>query len=251
MLIYVIVGAVASVLLLLLNRYDMYDREPWYLLLLTLILGGLSAWTIGFVEDAIINHFRIGQSMAGIAITAASCEEAVKLLTVVLLAACFRKHFNDPMDGIVYGAVAGLGFALEESRFYLTLSQSTFPKPSTLQLFGQETIRLILHFITGGLDGFGIGLWWAQIKQWKVILPTWVMASFGIHMLWDYACGLPTGDGVFQRGIAVMLMLAGLLLFAMAVVVGNRWSRNFHPPEDESQRLVRWPFTLIIRERRR
>ena len=250
--IYVIVLLTASVLLLLIYRYDMYDREPWYMILLTVFLGGASAWSIGYVEDWLIVQAGGGATIAGQALIAAVCEEACKVAIILFVALAFRRYFNDPMDGIVYGALAGLGFALEESRFYLELAPHMIPAPTRIQLFGQESIRLILHFLTGGLDGFGIGLIWAKVKQGRVILIGWLGASLGIHYLWDYACGLPQdSDGVWQRSTAVLLMVFALILFGIAVMVGNLWSATAHPNNGSVPPLVRWPFTLLLRPRNR
>ena len=116
--------------------------------------------------------------------------------------------------------------------------------------FNEESIRLILHFVTGGLDGFGIGFVWMKVRQGKIILPTWISASVAIHFLWDYACGMPQdADAVFQRSVAVLLMLFGLVLFGVAVYVGNVTSKTFHPPQDgERRRLVGWPFSLFFKQ---
>jgi RsiW-degrading membrane proteinase PrsW (M82 family) len=45
-------------------------------------------------------------------------EEAVKVLVITVVSA-WRKPFTDPMDTVIYGAAAGLGFAAYENLFYL------------------------------------------------------------------------------------------------------------------------------------
>ena len=54
-----------------------------------------------------------------------------------------------------------------------------------------------------------------------------------IHFLWDYACGLSTADDlgevVFQRTSAVLLMLAAMALFRIAVWVSNKWASVLLP----------------------
>ena len=253
MTIYLLVFLAASVLLLLIYKYDMYDREPWFMVLLAIFLGGLSAWVVGDAEDWAIGQSTAFDSIAIQAFIASSFEETCKLAVVLVIVFGFRRWFNDPMDGIVYGAMAGLGFALEESRFYLDLVLRTAPRPSDADLFGQEGIRLILHFLTGGLGGFGIGLIVSRIRQGKVILVGWLGAALVIHFLWDYACGLPQGDNgaVFQRSTAVVLMLFALLLFGIAVRVGNQWSATVHPPKGKSPPLFGWPFNLLFGKKRK
>src|SRR5882724_11697961 len=50
-------------------------------------------------------------------------EEAVKILVIVAVSAR-RRPFADPMDTVVYGAAAGLGFAAYENLAYLAIARS-------------------------------------------------------------------------------------------------------------------------------
>ncbi len=229
----------------------MYDREPWYMLVLAVVLGMLSCWGVGYAEDAMQLWLgKAGMSITGQSVIAAVVEEASKLLVVVLIALCFPTQFNDPMDGIIYGAFAGLGFALSESLFYIGLAHDAYPPPTETQLFGQEAIRLLLHFLTGGLNGFGLGLLKFKVEQWKLILPTWISAAIGIHFLWDFACGLPSdadGSELFRRSLAICLMLFATFLFGVAVYVGVSWSRLHHAQGAPKHQLLGWPFSLLVR----
>ena len=248
---YIAILLAALFLVSLIYKYDMYDREPWFMLLLALFLGGLNAWVVGDAEDWAIFELHAINSIGLQALIASVFEEASKLAVVVVIWLVFRRWFNDPMDGIVYGALAGLGFALEESRFYLNLALSVSPQPPLADLFGQEATRLILHFLTGGIGGFGLGLIATQIRKGKRMLVGWVAAAFLIHFLWDYACGLPQGtnDAIFRRFSAVALMLFALALFGIAVRIGNLWSAAVHPPDGPLPGLFGWPFNLFFCER--
>lgn len=250
-MIYVTVTLCGLILALLAIRYDMYDREPWYMLLVATGLGAISCWAVGHLEDWVLYRWTSsGDQVLTQSTVAAFFEEASKFLVVVTIAATCRHHFNDPMDGIIYGAFAGLGFGICESMFYIDLAKASSPVPTHLQLFGQEAIRLILHFLTGGLGGFGFGLAQHGIRQWKIILPTWTAAAIGIHFLWDWSCGLPfegSLSNVFQRSSAVSLMLFATFLFGVAVFTGVKWSRVVHPPKLACAPLLGWPFSLLAR----
>ncbi len=104
MLVYATVIVCAYALALLVYRYDMYEKEPWYMLLLVVALGMAAAFGIGIVEDIAIKFFNQHESAGGQAAIAAFFEETAKLLIVVLVAVFFRHEFNDPIDGLVYGA---------------------------------------------------------------------------------------------------------------------------------------------------
>jgi RsiW-degrading membrane proteinase PrsW (M82 family) len=244
MFVYATVFICAYVFAMLVYRYDMYDKEPWYMLLLVAVLGIAAAFGIGFAEDSAIEFFNQYESAGGQAAIAAVFEESSKLLIVVLVAIFFRQHFNDPIDGLVYGAYAGLGFAIHESMFYLGLT-TIDPQQS-----GTEAVRLLLHLLLGGLAGFGLGLarFPKRMPWWPVVLPCGVVTAMGLHFLWDYWCGIPR-DGiseVFQRSAAVGLILVATALFGMSVSLGVRRSRAVFSPRD-NRHLWGWPFSLLFR----
>ena len=58
MLVYSITLVCACVLVLMVYRYDMYNKEPWGILGVAVVLGMAAAFGIGFAEDAAIEAFR-------------------------------------------------------------------------------------------------------------------------------------------------------------------------------------------------
>jgi ribose/xylose/arabinose/galactoside ABC-type transport system permease subunit len=71
MLIYASMLISAFILASIIYRYDIYDKEPWYLLTLVFFFGMAACWACGFVEDIIIVKFRLDDSIAGMAVNAA------------------------------------------------------------------------------------------------------------------------------------------------------------------------------------
>ena len=246
MLVYATVFVCAYILALMIYRYDMYEKEPWYMLLLVVVLGMGAAFGVGFLEDIMIQFFDQHQSVGGQAAIAALAEELAKLLIVVLVAVVFRRQFNDPIDGLIYGAYTGLGFALFESLFYLRIV------PAVPQRGGTEVVRLFLHLLMGGLSGFGVGLarFPKRLPLWPLVLPSGVVAAMTIHFLWDYWCGIPRDDAseAFQRSVAVGILIVTTVLFGVFVSMGVRRSRAMFSPEHR-KRLWGWPFSLLFRRR--
>ena len=104
---------------------DRYEKEPRWLLLMTFFWGGFiaiigtlivaSIFEIGFsfvLNDAVL------EDIAGGSITAPLVEEFMKGLAVLAVFLLFRKEFDSVLDGIIYGGIAGLGFAATENVFY-------------------------------------------------------------------------------------------------------------------------------------
>ncbi|NOH03267.1 MAG: PrsW family intramembrane metalloprotease [Chloroflexi bacterium] len=104
---------------------DRYEKEPRWLLLLTFFWGGFVA-VIGALIFSLI--FEVGfyailqdealVSIAGGSITAPVVEEFWKGLAVMIVFFIFRKEFDSILDGIIYGGIAGLGFAATENVLY-------------------------------------------------------------------------------------------------------------------------------------
>jgi RsiW-degrading membrane proteinase PrsW (M82 family) len=234
---------------LLVYRYDMYEREPWYMLLLVVALGAGAYWGLSYGEDVILERLAGGgTSLLAIAAVAGILEELAKLLVVLAVWLAIPRHFNDPFDGLVYGAMAGLGFALGESAFYMGLvgaELSWFPAAA------QEAVRLFLHLLTGALTCVGVGLARFRVTGWPYLLGGFLSTSMLIHFGWDYFCGLsfPEESGVLQQRImAVALMVATLVLFGLAACIAMKHSSDAHPIHP-LKNLWGWPFSRFARGR--
>jgi len=104
---------------------DRYEKEPRWLLLMTFIWGGVVAIIGALIVSLIFNvgFYAVLQDetlvdIAGGSITAPVVEEFWKGLAVLLVFLLFRKEFDSVLDGIIYGGIAGLGFAATENVLY-------------------------------------------------------------------------------------------------------------------------------------
>jgi len=244
MLVFLSVITCAAVFAVLIYRYDLHEKEPWPLVLLVIVLGGMTGWLAGSIEDALlIGLGQRGESIAVQAAVASLTEELLKLLAVLFVLVLFAKEFNDPLDGLIYGAFAGLGAAVEESWFYVFSERDP-----GLDLVGTEAVRLLLHVFLGGLAGFGVGLARFRLPYWQALFFGAFALDLLLHFGWDALCGIPAqGEESMlgQRLLAIGLMLTALLLFGLAVAFGSRCSKAVHAPES-SKRLLGWPFNRIF-----
>ena len=108
---------------------DVTTQEPLHLLVATFVLGVLFASFAGVLNGEVGTPIRNFASVGGAVpllgsvvffyLVVGPVEETVKLLAVRLFA--FRSdRFDAVVDGAVYGAVAGLGFATIENALYIT-----------------------------------------------------------------------------------------------------------------------------------
>jgi RsiW-degrading membrane proteinase PrsW (M82 family) len=193
-------------------------------------------WTAGQAEAAILGASR-GMGGLGIAALAGVAEEASKLAVVFLVSVLARREFDDPMDGVVYGSLAGLGAALEESLAYRRMW------PSALVPAG-ELVRLWAHVVLGGIVGFPLGFWRGAPRRSAIgtLLALSVVAC--LHFGWD-AVVLSVREGAAPRPTQILagiaLMLGSLTLYGRLVVIASASSRHQFAPESAA-RLWGWPF---------
>ncbi len=142
---------------------DLYEREPMSLVLGVLIWGAVAATTLSAIanEGWGLVVARVGDPEFAArwtaALTAPFVEEAMKGAGVVLIYLIARDEVDDVIDGFVYGAMCGLGFAIVEDVFYF------------VAIFGGTTegvlagfyVRVVSsgfygHVLYTGLTGMGI-----------------------------------------------------------------------------------------------
>lgn len=228
----------------LVYRHDLYDREPVWLLALTAVLGAVAMTLAGFVESWAITASG-ATSRPSIAALAALVEEVAKVLVVVGLALRARKAFNDPLDGLIYGSLVGLGAAVEESLHYL---RGEPRRPSLLPPV--EVVRIFGHLVMGGIGSFALGMAAVGRKAWPFVLTGTLGAATFLHWAWDWL-SLSAADegrlGPRQSLIGVAIMAGGLALYATLTAVGSEWSHRLFAP-DRPSLLWGWPFTRTGRK---
>jgi|SRR5581483_1909071 len=120
----IVASAVAPALLLLWLAVAADSRpEPPRVVLLAVAFGALAALIVGVVESGLTAAIAVSANpLLGTIQTTlffvAIPEETAKFIIIAVIALRSR-DFDEPMDGVVYGAAVGLGFAALENIFYL------------------------------------------------------------------------------------------------------------------------------------
>lgn len=245
MILYAPLALCAAGAIALVYRYDLYDREPPVLLSFAVGLAALLMFLAGTIESWALGALGVSSPPA-IAWIAAVTEETLKLIAVLTVAGTARREFNDPMDGLIYGSMAGLGMALEESVAYLRAGM-TAPGPQVLP--PGEVVRLCGHLVMGGIGGFGVGMAALRKRGWPAALCGGWLAAIGLHFGWDWIAlraESASGFAPVHAASAALLMLAGFLLYGALVSLASRWSHDLFAP-DLPARLWGWPFNRLRR----
>jgi RsiW-degrading membrane proteinase PrsW (M82 family) len=189
---------------------DKYDREPIGLLLKSFLLGmgcvifpliiQALAMGIGMREN---NGTILGTATFAYGIVGLS-EELAKFL-VLLLYAYPKKAFNEPMDGIVYSVLIGMGFATLENIAYVSrFGFSTGVARMFLSVPAHATFAVLMGYYTG-LAKF------LPQKSESLLLRALLVAVF-FHGTFDFFLFL--GNNIFLMGAsAITLIIAARLSF--------------------------------------
>lgn len=229
LLMYTTLLACTLLIAVIVLRYDLYLKEPFYALILVTAFGAAFMWLAGQAQLFAIHRIHhSGQLVTNttLAILAGTTEELGKVSAVALIALLIRRHFEDPLDGLIYGSFAGLGAALEESLHLLIDSGHPIPLPP------QEPIRLAGHLIMGGIGGFGLGLIPVRHKHALIITPLCLLAAIALHTLWDVIAfdaaeyyGFTRKLKPWHTSSPVALMLVGMFTFRFLAYRGAVLSR--------------------------
>ena len=239
---------------------DRYEKEPWWLLAAAFLWGAIPAIIIAFVFNTLFSlplllvlGNDLGQAAAP-SLVGPPVEETVKGLALVAIFLFWRSEIDSPLDGIIYGAVVGMGFAMVENVYYFV---------ETFNLGGVEAwgVNIILRAVIFGLNhalfssftGLGIAIARLSTSQVvRVLMPLlgWATAVF-LHFLHNFTVTL--GDMfilvalLFDWG-GVWLVLAIML---WAVLQERRWLRQYLAEEVALGTLTASQFTAASSGRKR
>jgi RsiW-degrading membrane proteinase PrsW (M82 family) len=200
----------ALVAMIYVDRLDAKRPEPRSTLRRVALAGGLSVIPVIIVE-LLLQWAGPDSGYAGALwrafAVAAAPEEAAKVACVWLFV-WRRPEFDERMDGIVYGARAGLGFALVENVGYLLGSDGGLAGYFAM-FVGRAVLAVPGHAIWAGIMGY-----FAAIRRFDRRGPGLVggyLIAFAMHGVYDAA--------LFSAPLVAESSLSDLSLLLMAVPV--------------------------------
>lgn len=180
---YIMLALCSFGAILLVRRYDLSRREPFAAMLLAVAVGAFCMYLAVLTQRGFIHDFSIARgtepTRAQYALIAGVFEELFKLIAVAFTALLIRGHFDELLDGIIYGSLVGLGAALQESLAMLLDHEHSSFIPMT------EPVRLMGHLIFGGLGSAGLGWFILRRREWLFVFPALFLVAITLHTLWD------------------------------------------------------------------
>ena len=211
---------------------DKYDREPLKYLIITFILGCLTAIPVLLIGEwlrELTSFAAIAGTILETAVYAffvvAFTEEYMKYL-VLRLYNYPHKEFDEPYDGIMYGVAVSLGFAAVENVLYVLNAEDQAVSTGLLRMF----TAVPGHAMFGVLMGYFVGK--AKFHVGKVS-PFWVrtlglVVAILMHGLYDFLLFLGHNYTVI---LAFASLFIGIAVAARAIKLHARISPHRYRDE--------------------
>lgn len=216
-LIAVVAAAVPTILYTLIIWWlDRYEKEPLHLLVATFVWGALPAILLAIFFEILLEAPTAQSPLGPTAVTwalAPLVEEPVKALALIALFMFARREFDGILDGIVYGALIGFGFAMTENLLFF-LNDPT-------DLNGQFWLRSVVfgfnHALFTSIVGLALGAVRYAPQRWLgyVALSAGMVLAILLHGLHNIAVnyqllGMAFAWVVQWSGVVTLLAITGL-----------------------------------------
>ena len=240
-----VVGIVLAVLpvpvyLLLALWIDRFEKEPLWMLVAAFVWGATGSVFFAFILNT---GFGIAASgvigaqadVATAVISAPFVEELAKGLALVIFFLWKRDEFDNVLDGIIYAAMAGLGFAMTENILYYGNALATGGIGASVVTFVlRGVVSPFAHPLFTSMTGIGLGIARQARKgsplKWFAPLVGICMAMF-LHFLWNFSASL--GAMFFVAYVLIMVPTFGGIIALVIISLGKegRIIRAYLMPE--------------------
>jgi RsiW-degrading membrane proteinase PrsW (M82 family) len=213
------------------NSIDRYEREPVLYLISAFLWGALPAVVagilieliIGLPVDALLGEKSLSGQLVNTALVPPIVEEVLKAGAVAVIFFWRRREFDGWEDGLVYGAMAGFGFAFVENILYLSDAGDW---SEWLSLYVLRVVVFgLMHGFWTSLTGIGFGVARNSTNNTRKVLAvlTGLAAAIGSHMIHNGAIVLSSqGTGnTFMLALLNYGVLLVLLLCLRFIAVNN------------------------------
>ena len=152
-----LVTILPSILIILFFVYSDKFREPRGEIFKVFIYGILitipAYFLNSYLDEFWYNNFKVSEGLIGSFLSAAPVEEGLKL-SILYFFVYKMKDFNEPIDGIVYGVTASLGFATLENFYYVYLLADYYQTSSMSLAIVRSFSAVPAHAVFGVFMGY-------------------------------------------------------------------------------------------------
>ncbi len=209
--------------LVIIWKFDRYDREPFGLVLQNYLWGAVGAIFFAIIGSNIIadalTFFISSKSLLDRTETimvAPFIEEITKGL--FLLITFSNKKFDNITDGIVYGGAIGLGFGMTENFLYFIAYGTTLSEWLTIVII-RTLFSGIMHCVATAT--FGAFLGYAKFKNifYKTVFPViGIVIAMFVHFAWNFSVSF---ESTTILGFVFMFFTVIIFMIIFSVAILN------------------------------
>lgn len=201
---------------------DRWEPEPRGLVVFALAWGAVASVALTLAVDLVIGLVvpQVPETLSAV-VQAPIVEELAKGAGVLLVFLTARRAFDGPVDGVVYGALVGAGFAFTENILYFADSLITEGVESAAYTFFlRGVLSPFAHVMFTAVTGYALGRAARIGLRGSAAAPRWLLGIVGaiaLHALWN-------GSAVFADFFALYttLQVPLFVLFIVGVVLLRR-----------------------------
>jgi len=207
---------------------DRFEPEPKAMLAMAFLWGGSVAILLAGFANASMDRV-IGERMSAIA-TAPLFEETLKALILLRFYSRKKTEFDGPVDGLIYAAMVGLGFAFVENVDYYGRALA---KGGSMGLAMTFTLRGVMgpfsHPLFTSLTGLGLGIARVTRRRWVRWTAPWLgfVLAVALHATWNAGASMGCVFLAVYAGVMVPAMLGLLVVAGVSLKAEGRVIRAF------------------------
>ncbi len=208
---------------------DRHEKEPGWLLLAAFLWGSTVSILAAFVFNGMgqfLLQLLFGPQWAlrvTMGLVAPVVEETAKAVGVLGIALLMRGEFDNLTDGLVYGALVGLGFGVAENVLYLGRAFAAGGFAGLAMLFLLRVLLLgLMHSVWTGCTGAGLGYGRERGGAARFVAPVaGYVCAIALHALWNSTnIGLDVAAGTGAGRLFLVPVTFGVLLLPPMAVLG-------------------------------
>lgn len=257
----IVVGLITTALYVgLVWWLDRYEKEPLGLAAAAFLWGAVPGILLSLGAELLLDLplVVLGEGLAyemiSSSVVAPVVEEGVKAAALLGLLFFWRHEFDNVLDGIIYGALVGFGFAMVEDVFYAiaNLQESSWG----LILLMRSMLFGLNHSFFTALTGIGLGIARLARESWQ----RWLAPLLGLgaaitfHAIHNLGASL-AGMTVLTILISLIADWGGVLVVALIALFAARQEKRTITAELEKEisqgTLTRREYQVVRSYRRR
>jgi len=157
---------------------DRYDSEPFSMVLRVFIFGAMLVFPIMFIQYVLQVEGVFVDDLLRAFIATSLLEEFFKWF-VLFYIVYQHVEFDEPYDGIIYGASVSLGFATVENILYLFANGVEFA-------FARALLPVSSHALFGVIMGYYMGKGKFSTRNKKSFVLIALLVPFLLHGIYDF-----------------------------------------------------------------